>query len=163
MLKRSFFLVLMMVAGFGLTGCKDHSVFPDIAGTWNVYISFTENTCNSDATEKQVAVVTCSESGTDTTSGQIRVYDPLDTNLTCPLWIFDFTLDREGNLTIDQTLQYDPQHCSGTPWPDTWGDVQMNMTATDVLISGSFHIDLYDAGYAWSCEQAGDIRLDFKQ
>lgn len=164
MTKRYLFLFVLVLSVFFLSDCKeDEIMFPDIAGTWNWVITFTTNTCDATATQEGIAVVTQNDSGTDTTTGTMRIYLSSDTSLTCPLWTFNYSLNSSGNLIINQTLQFDPQQCSTNPSPDTMGDMQMNMMVTEFSMSGTFSGLLYDSAQTWSCTQAGDISLDRQQ
>lgn len=161
--KKFYIFLIVITVGMGFSGCKDADiVFPDIAGTWDWVITFTTNTCDDSTTQQGYVVITRNDSSTDTTTGTIMIYISEDINLTCPLWTLNYTLDSNGNLTVNQTLPFDPQHCSINNSSDTMGDMQMNLLASDVSISGTFLVNLYDPAMTWNCQQGGDLILSNK-
>jgi len=164
MTKKIYLMVLVIIALLFISGCKGTDiVFPDIAGTWDWVLTFDTNTCDSGSTQTGFVVITRNDSDTETTTGTIRIYVSDDTSLTCPLWTLTYTLDSNGNLTVNQTLQFDPQQCSTSTSPDTMGDIQMSLVATDTSISGTYSVDLYDTAQSWNCTQAGNLTLKNKQ
>lgn len=163
MLKNLFIFITVIVFMMLFWGCNNAVVFPDIAGTWDWVINFTTNECEDSTTVDGYAVITQNESETDTVSGTIRIYEKIDINLTCPIWTMNYTMQENGNLTVNETLPFDSQQCASSSAPDTMGIIVMNLLATDISISGGFSINLSSAIQGWSCNQIGTITLSNKR
>lgn len=153
MLKRLMILLVIIGVILVFFSCKKSSVdeltYPDIAGTWTWVFTFTTNTCGDETQETSIVVVTQNEG-----SGTGTVYDGEDTNLTCPMITFNYTMDTNGNMTINETVDFDPNQCleDGSP-PGTTISINMTLAATNTAINGDFTFVMAAEGV--ECQQIG--------
>ena len=158
----AIFIIIMM-----WSGCKksvEEILLPNIRGTWDFTISWTENNCTTAQSDKGYAIVTQNALDVETTAGTIKVYNEDDENLTCPVWTFSYIMDINGKMTIDEReVQYDPQQCSGSTTLDALGDILMQLDATASQVTGTVEFALSSASEGWSCTQKGNITLGSKR
>lgn len=138
MLKRLMVFLVITCILLVFFSCKksstDDPAYPNIAGTWTWVLTFTTNTCGDEAQETSTVVVTQTEG-----SGTATIYDIEDTNHTCPIIKCNYTIDTNGNMTVNETVAFDPNQCvENGPSPGTTININMTLTGTSTLISGSF-------------------------
>lgn len=149
------------------SGCKksvEEILLPDIRGTWDFTIVWTENNCTTTQSDKGYAIVTQNELDAETTTGTIKVYNEDDENLTCAVWTFFYIMDSNGKMTINETgVSYDPQQCSDSATPDAKGDILMLLNATTSQVTGTVEFELSSVSQNWSCKQKGSVTYSNKR
>lgn len=108
--------------------------YPDVAGTWDWIVTFTQTDCDGGAGYNVILVITRDE-GTGTWTS----YDDSDTNLTCPLETGNYTMDINGNVTIElNNYLFDPGKCNDdVPADDARVTVQITALATSTQMTGT--------------------------
>ena len=158
----SFLIIILM-----WSGCKksvEEILLPDIRGTWDFTIVWTENNCTTTQSDKGYAIVTQNELDAETTTGTIKVYNEDDENLTCAVWTFFYIMDSNGKMTINETgVSYDPQQCSDSATPDAKGDILMLLNATTSQVTGTVEFKLSSVSQNWSCIQIGSVTYSNKR
>lgn len=151
-LKNVLMMLSLVVCFFLLIACPSNNnvdTYPNIAGTWTWVLTYTNNTCGDDTQDTSTVIVTQTEG-----SGTATVYDSEDTNLTCPVLKFNYTINIDGSMTINETVVFDPNQCveNGPPLGTTV-NVNMTLTATSTVINGTFAFTF--VGEWSSCYQNG--------
>lgn len=122
-----------------LTACptnnpiNDGETYPDVAGTWDWIVTFTQNDCDGGTGYNIILVITQNE-GTGTWTS----YDNLDTGLTCALEKGNYTMDKDGNVTIDlNNYKFDPQGCNNDTPDDAIVTIHITAAATSTQMTGT--------------------------
>lgn len=153
MLKRLMISLVIISVILVFFSCKKSSVdeptYPDIAGTWTWVFTFTTNTCGDETQDTSIVVVTQNQG-----SGTGTVYDVEDTNFTCPMLAFNYTMDTNGNMTVNETVALDPNQCmEDGPLPGTTISMNMTLAATNTGMNGNFTFIMAFEGT--ECQQIG--------
>lgn len=166
-MKKLFFLFSFLIIILMWSGCKksvEEIFLPDIRGTWDFTISWSENNCTTTQSDKGYSFITQNELNAETTTGTIKVYNEDDVNLTCVVWTFSYIMDSNGRMTIDMTnVPYDPLQCSNSATPDAKGKVRMLLDATTSQATGTVEFELSSVSQGWSCTQIGFISYGNKR
>jgi hypothetical protein len=159
-----FSILIIITLWPGCNKSVEEILVPDIGGTWDWIFNFTDNNCYPYTTEEEgYAIITQDYVDSETTTGTVEIYNKDDEDLDCPVWTFDYTMDSNGNMTIEQEdVPYDPQECANSASPDAEGDILMTLDATASPITGDVTFLLSSESEGWSCEQKGTGTFDNK-
>jgi hypothetical protein len=136
--KSVFIMLALALCLLLISACRTNDTvidetYPDVAGTWDWIVNFTQNGCDGGAGYNVILVITQDE-GTGTWTS----YDNSDTNLTCPLETGIYNMDINGNVSIDlSNYQFDPQGCNNDTPPDARVTIHITALATSTHIDGT--------------------------
>lgn len=140
--------------GNGNNGGNNGDTYPDVAGIWDWAVAFSQNDCDGGNGYNVILVITQDE-GTGTWTS----YDSLDTNLTCALETGTYTMDVNGNVTIDLVnYQFDPGGCNNDTPADAVVTIHITAVATSTQMTGTQteHWSAASLGVT-DCKKEGDV------
>jgi hypothetical protein len=156
-LKIVFMMLSLVLCLFLLSACPGNDngdTYPDVAGTWDWIVTFTQNACD-DGTGYNVILVITQNGG----SGTWTSYDDSDTGLLCPLESGTYTMDTDGNVTINlNDYDFDPQDCNDDTPDDATVTIQITALATSTQMTGTQ--TEYWTSASWgvtNCQKVGNI------
>lgn len=144
-LKHALIILCLILCLCFFTGCPTNNntgngnngdngnTYPDVAGIWDWVVTFTQNDCDGGNGYNVILEITQDE-GTGTWTS----YDSLDTNLTCALETGTYTMDVNGNVTIDlNNYKFDPAGCNNDTPPDAVVTIHITAVAASTQMTGT--------------------------
>ncbi len=134
-LRNYFTMLVLTFCMFILTACPANNgtiIFPDVSGIWDWTVNFTNNECDGMNGYQLVIKITQSEE-----TGTWTSYSNSDVNFACPLETGVYTIDKDGNVSINlNNYKFDPQGCNNKTPADAIVTIQITAVVSSNTISG---------------------------
>lgn len=151
--KQIVFLVILaalILFGAGCDGNEETETYPDVAGTWDWHVDFSVNECDGGTGYDVVLKIT-----QDGNTGTWESYDDEDTGFACVIEKGTYTLDTEGNVTIDLE-DYTPGACSSIPEKATV-TIRIRARVNGDTMTGT-HTEFWTLeGWVTDCKKEGSV------